>query len=107
MPDGFLGIPRHQLFQLGSCGVVFEIGRAGLAKTPATISCGTLAFALSIVVGPYTERDLPRIPNRRSSRHRAPRPRRGNAMTETVTAPFVFFSISVFLAHAVDAYRMR
>ena len=55
-------------------------------------------------VGPHPERDLPRIPQRRSSRHR---PRRGKGMTEVVTALFVFFSISVFLAHAFDAYRMR
>ncbi len=55
-------------------------------------------------VGPHPEHDLPRIPQRRSSRHR---PRRGKAMTEVVTALFVFFSISVFLAHAFDAYRMR
>jgi hypothetical protein len=28
-------------------------------------------------------------------------------MTEAVTALFAFFSISIFLAHAFDAYRSR
>ena len=28
-------------------------------------------------------------------------------MTETVAALFVLLSVSVFLAHAFDAYRMR
>ena len=55
-------------------------------------------------VDPPPERDLPRIPQRRSSGHY---PRRGKAMTEAVTALLVLFSISVFLAHAFDAYRMR
>ena len=32
---------------------------------------------------------------------------RGKAMTEVVTALCVFFSISIFLAHAVDAFRAR
>jgi len=31
----------------------------------------------------------------------------GKAMTEVVTAVCVFFSISVFLAHAFDAYYVR
>ena len=31
----------------------------------------------------------------------------GQAMTEVVTALLVFFSFSVFLAHAFDAYRVR
>jgi hypothetical protein len=30
-----------------------------------------------------------------------------NAMTEVVTALCVFFSISIFLAHAIDAVRAR
>ncbi len=55
-------------------------------------------------VGPHPERDLPRIPHHRTSRHR---PSRGKAMTEAVMALSVFFSISIFLAHAFDAYRMR
>jgi hypothetical protein len=32
---------------------------------------------------------------------------RGKAMTEAVMALSVFFSVSIFLAHAFDAYRMR
>jgi hypothetical protein len=55
-------------------------------------------------VNHHPERDLPRIPHRHPSRHRPPR---GNPMSETFTALSVFFSISVFLAHAFDAYRMR
>ena len=31
----------------------------------------------------------------------------GKAMTEVVIVLFVFFSFSVFLAHAFDAYRAR
>jgi hypothetical protein len=53
---------------------------------------------------PPPQRDLPRNPQRRSSRHC---PRKGKAMTEAVMALLVLFSISVFLAHAFDAYRMR
>ena len=53
---------------------------------------------------PPPERDLPRIPHRRSSRHC---PRKGKAMTEAVTVLLLLFSISVFLAHGFDAYRMR
>jgi hypothetical protein len=55
-------------------------------------------------VGPYPKRDLPQIPHHRTSGLRPPR---GNAMTETVMALSVFFSVSIFLAHAFDAYRMR
>jgi hypothetical protein len=32
---------------------------------------------------------------------------KGKAMTEVVTALCVFFSISIFLAHAIDAVRAR
>jgi hypothetical protein len=53
---------------------------------------------------PPLERDLPQIPQRRSSRHC---PRKGKAMTEAVTVLLLLFSISVFLAHGFDAYRMR
>jgi len=56
-------------------------------------------------VGPHPERDLPQIPHHRTSRHRPPP--RGKAMTEAVVALSVFFSVSIFLAHAFDAYRMR
>src|SRR5438552_6607848 len=55
-------------------------------------------------VGPRPERDLPQIPHHRTSR---PSPPRGKAMTEAVAALAVFFSVSIFLAHAFDAYRMR
>jgi hypothetical protein len=55
-------------------------------------------------VGPRPKRDLPQIHRRRPSRRRAPR---GNAMIEAVMALSVFFSVSIFLAHAFDAYRMR
>jgi hypothetical protein len=41
---------------------------------------------------------------RYSFRHGEPE---GKAMTEVVIALFVFFSFSVFLAHAFDAYRVR
>jgi hypothetical protein len=34
-------------------------------------------------------------------------PSRGKAMIEAVMALSVFFSASIFLAHAFDAYRMR
>jgi hypothetical protein len=50
----------------------------------------------------HPERDLSAIHVRHSSRYR-----RGKAMTEAVTALFAFFSISIFLAHAFDAYRSR
>jgi hypothetical protein len=55
-------------------------------------------------VGPHPQRDLQAIPQGRASRHGE---RGGIAMTETVAALFVFLSVSVFLAHAFDAYRMR
>jgi hypothetical protein len=32
---------------------------------------------------------------------------KGKAMTEVVTALCLFFSVSIFLAHAVDAFRAR
>jgi hypothetical protein len=32
---------------------------------------------------------------------------KGKAMTEVVTALCVFFSVSIFLAHAIDAVRAR
>jgi hypothetical protein len=50
----------------------------------------------------HPELDLPAIHVRHSSRYR-----RGKAMTEAITALFAFFSISIFLAHAFDAYRSR
>jgi hypothetical protein len=50
------------------------------------------------------QRDLQAIPQGRASRHGE---QGGIAMTETVAAIFVFLSVSVFLAHAFDAYRMR
>jgi hypothetical protein len=55
-------------------------------------------------VGPHPKRDLPQIPHHRTSGRRPPR---GKAMTEAVMALSVFFSVSIFLAHAFDAYRMR
>jgi hypothetical protein len=55
-------------------------------------------------VGPHSQRDLSPVPSSRPSRHLQPG---GKAMTEAVTATCIFFSISVFLAHAFDAYRMR
>jgi hypothetical protein len=54
--------------------------------------------------GPHPERDLPQIHHHRTSRRRPPR---GKPMTEAVMALSVFFSVSIFLAHAFDAYRMR
>jgi hypothetical protein len=50
------------------------------------------------------QRDLPPIPQCRHSRHGEPG---SNAMVEVVTVLCVFFSISIFLAHAVDAFRAR
>jgi len=55
-------------------------------------------------VGPHPERDLPQIPHHRTSR---PSPPSCKAMTEAVVALSAFFSVSIFLAHAFDAYRMR
>ena len=55
-------------------------------------------------VGPHPKRDLPQIHRHGTSRCRPPR---GKAMTEAVMALSVFFSLSIFLAHAFDAYRMR
>jgi hypothetical protein len=55
-------------------------------------------------VGPHPQRGLPGIPQGSASRHGRPV---GKAMTEVVTALCVFFSISIFLAHAVDAFRVR
>jgi len=54
--------------------------------------------------GPHPQHDLPPISQGRPSRHGKPG---SKPMTEVVTALFVFFSISVFLAHAFDAYYMR
>jgi hypothetical protein len=51
-----------------------------------------------------TQGDLPPIPQCRHSRHGEPG---SNAMAEVVTVLCVFFSISIFLAHAVDAFRAR
>jgi hypothetical protein len=53
-------------------------------------------------VDPHPQRDLPPIPQGRPSRHGKAG---GKAMTEIVAALLVFLSISVFLAHAFDAYR--
>jgi hypothetical protein len=53
----------------------------------------------------YPQRHLPPISQRRPSGHSEPG---GKAMTVLVTAlcvMCVLFSISVFLAHALDAYR--
>ena len=55
-------------------------------------------------VGPHPQRDLQAIPQGRACRHGE---QEGTAMTETVAALFVLLSVSVFLAHAFDAYRMR
>jgi hypothetical protein len=55
--------------------------------------------------GHHSKLHLPPISQRRSSRHSEPG---GKAMTDLVTALCVIcvlFSISVFLAHALDAYR--
>jgi hypothetical protein len=51
---------------------------------------------------PYPQRGLPPISQGHASRHRKAW---GKAMTEIVVALLVFLSISVFLAHAFDAYR--
>jgi hypothetical protein len=51
--------------------------------------------------GPHPQRDLPPIPQGRPSGHGKAG---GKAMTEIVAALLVFLSISVFLAHAYDAY---
>jgi hypothetical protein len=53
-------------------------------------------------VGPDSQRDLPPISQGRPSRHGKAGDK---AMTEIVAALLVFLSISVFLAHAFDAYR--
>jgi hypothetical protein len=53
-------------------------------------------------VGPNPQRDLPPISRGRPSRHGK---LGGKAMTEIVAALLAFLSISVFLAHAFDAYR--
>jgi hypothetical protein len=48
------------------------------------------------------QRDLPPISQGRPSRHRNAG---GKAMTEIVVALLAFLSISVFLAHAFDAFH--
>jgi hypothetical protein len=53
-------------------------------------------------VGPHPQRDLSPIPQGRPSRHGKAG---GKAMTEIVVPLLAFLSISVFLAHAFDAYR--
>jgi hypothetical protein len=55
-------------------------------------------------VGPHPQRDLSPFPSGGPSRHFEPG---SKTMTETVTALAMFFSISVFLAHAFDVYRTR
>jgi hypothetical protein len=52
--------------------------------------------------GPHLQRDLPPFPQGRPSRHGNAG---GAAMTEIVVSLLAFLSISVFLAHAFDAYR--
>jgi hypothetical protein len=52
--------------------------------------------------GPHPQRDLPPFPQERPSRYGNAG---GKAMTEIVVALLAFLSISVFLAHAFDAYR--
>jgi hypothetical protein len=57
--------------------------------------------------GHYSQRHLSPISQRRPSRHSEPG---GKAMIELVTTLCVIcvlFSVSVFLAHALDAYRTR
>jgi hypothetical protein len=56
-----------------------------------------------LVVGHHPERNLPPI-HHRDACGDSPR---NKAMTEVVTALFALLSISVFLAHAFDAYRSR
>jgi len=51
----------------------------------------------------HSQFDLPRISEKRCSRHF--KSGRTTTMTEIVTALLAFFSVSVFLAHAYDAYR--
>jgi hypothetical protein len=55
-------------------------------------------------VGHHSQRNLPPVPSGRRSRYFEPG---GKAMIEAITAICIFFSISVFLAHAFDVYRMR
>ena len=55
-------------------------------------------------VDPRSQRDLPPLPSGRPFRHFEPG---SKAMTEVVTALAVIFSMSIFLAHAFDGYRMR
>jgi hypothetical protein len=55
-------------------------------------------------VGTHPQPNLPRVSQERPSGHGEPR---GKAMTEVVTALFAFFSVSVFLAHVFEAYRVR
>jgi len=51
---------------------------------------------------PHAQHDLPAIPESRRARDVKPRP---VAMIEAAAALLVFLSVSVFLAHAFDAYR--
>lgn len=54
--------------------------------------------------GRHPQPGLPRIPQERRFRHG----KHGSAaMTEIVAAVLIFLSISIFLAHAFDAYRLR
>jgi hypothetical protein len=52
--------------------------------------------------GPHLQRNLPPFPQGRPSRHGNAG---GKAMTELVVALLAFLSISVFLAHAFDAFH--
>jgi hypothetical protein len=53
-------------------------------------------------VGAHFQRDFPPVSSGRPSRHR---PAGRKAMIEVVAVAGVLFSISIFLAHAFDAYR--
>ena len=55
-------------------------------------------------VGRHSQRDLPAVHSGRPSRHRQAARK---AVTEVIAALGIFFSISIFLAHAFDVYRAR
>jgi hypothetical protein len=56
------------------------------------------------MLSPFPGHDLSAIPQ---GRYRGFDKRLGKAMIEAATALLIFLSVSVFLAHAFDAYRMR
>jgi hypothetical protein len=71
-----------------------------LKQSPATLPLSSNAGFGHAGIDPKP--DLPRISQERAFGHT----KAGSTpMTEVVAAVLVFFSISVFLAHAVDAYR--